>query len=219
MAQAHCINSVANLDITPSTCSHGKRNFEEASKKDSGAKGESQSLAKGHSQESLAKGNSQASLAKGQCLAKGQGLAKGQALPKEKCQPKLTAKALQKADFDGMTLDEKMEKVAEEATDKEQAAEMLKAAMSKKEHSSVWQKRQTDLKNNPEEKEALQKASHKEKGLAAALWLLSKSKPSYFQKEEKAQAGHSLKKVEEWCSWKRGGAPALPQQWQSDLAG
>ena len=130
-------------------------------------------------------------------------LPKAKALPKDKCQPKLTAKALQKADFEGMTLDEKMEKVAEEATDQEEAAEMLKAAMSKKEHSSVWQKHQTHLKSNPEEKEALQKASHKEKGLAAALWLLSKSKPAYFQKEEKAQAGHSLKKVEEWCSWKQ----------------
>ena len=121
-------------------------------------------------------------------------LPKAKALPKEKCQPRLTAKALQKADFEGMSLDEKMEKVAEEASDQEQAAEMLKAAMSKKEHSSLWQKHQTHLKNNPE---GLQKASHKEKGLAAALWLLSKSKPSYFQKEEKAQAGHALKKVEE----------------------
>ena len=87
--------------------------------------------------------------------------------------------------------------MAEEATNPEQAAEMLKAAMSKKEHSSVWQKHQTHVKNNPEDEEALQNAGHEEKGLTAALWLLSKSKPAFFQQEEKGRNSTSTSTVAE----------------------
>ena len=67
-----------------------------------------------------------------------------------------------------------MKAVAETAETEEAAAEALQKAMSKAEKNKAWSKHNTWLNHNPGEKEALQKATKAEKGLASALFLLRK---------------------------------------------
>ena len=73
-----------------------------------------------------------------------------------------------------LSLDEKIRVAAENAETEEEAASALQQSMTKAEKNRCWSKHNTHLKNHPDEKKALEKATKTEKGLAFALFLLRK---------------------------------------------
>ena len=130
---------------------------------------------------------------------------------------KLCAKNLKK--LPQMTLHEKMEAAAEEASgDEDQAAENLKKSMTAAEKQSAWTKHQTHLKHNPKEQKALQKASKHEKGIAAAKWLMQKDGKKYLTVAAKVAASQALKKAEEWMSERAILKQWSPEELQAHLA-
>ena len=167
----------------------------------------SKPLTKGQKLEALRKVKAK-NIQKNKSLKKGTsgaGSSKDKAVKKNtlKKQPlkkgKLCAKNLNK--LPQMTLHEKMEAAAEEASgDEDQAAENLKKSMTAAEKQSVWSKHQTHLKHNPKEQKALQKASKQEKGIAAAKWLMQKDGKKYLTTAAKVAASQALKKAEQWMS-------------------
>ena len=107
------------------------------------------SLAKDKNKDQKSLGKGQKSVGKDMLLGKStKPLAKGKAKAKAKAQ-QLTK----------MTLKEKIQTAAEQASDPEEAAAILKQSLSAAENGKVWSKHQTFLKHNPLEKgqfEALQ---------------------------------------------------------------
>ena len=79
---------------------------------------------------------------------------------------------MKKAEYEGLTLDEKIAKVAEEHEDPDEAASVLKKALSKVEAEAP-------LEKGPIGCQDLEGADKKEKGQAAGLWLLQKSQPFF----------------------------------------
>jgi len=103
-----------------------------------------------------------------------------------------------------MSLQEKVEAAATEAEgDPEAAASKLKESMTAKEKQSVWSKHQTWLKGHPKEAKALQKASKKEKGEAASLWLMQQQGSQYLTCSARVTQKEALKKAENWESEKQ----------------
>ena len=103
-----------------------------------------------------------------------------------------------------MSLQEKVEQAANEAEgEPEVAAAKLKESMTAKEKQSVWSKHQTWLKGHPKEAKALQKASKKEKGDAASLWLLKQQGSQYLSCSARVTQQEALKKGENWESEKQ----------------
>ena len=80
-----------------------------------------------------------------------------------------------------LSLDEKVRVIAENAETKEEAASALQQSMTKAEKNTCWSKHNTRLKNQPEEKKALENATKTEKGLASALFLLRKEGKNIYQ--------------------------------------
>ena len=118
---------------------------------------------------------------------------KKKSLEKEKG---LTKENLEK--LGSLSLEDKVKAVAETAETEEAAAEALQKAMSKAEKNKAWSKHNTWLNHNPGEKEALQKATKAEKGLASALFLLRKEGKKYLSVKSKVTAEENLQKTEEW---------------------
>lgn len=108
----------------------------------------------------------------------------------------LTKENLEK--LGSLSLEEKVKAVAETAETEEAAAEALQKAMTKAEKNKCWSKHNTWLNHNPGEKEALQKATKAEKGLASALFLLRKEGKKYLSVKSKVTAEENLQKTEEW---------------------
>ena len=103
-----------------------------------------------------------------------------------------------------MSLQEKVEAAAFEADgDPGVAASKLKANMTAKEKQSVWSKHQTWLKGNLKEAKALEKASKKEKGEAAYLWLMQQQGSQYLTCSARVTQKEALKKAENWESEKQ----------------
>ena len=110
-------------------------------------------------------------------------------------------KGLTKANLDqlgSLSLDEKVKVVAESAETEEEAASALQQSMTKAEKNRCWSKHNTHLKNHPDEKKALEKATKTEKGLASALFLLRKEGKKYLSVKSKVSAEEILQKTEEW---------------------
>ena len=108
----------------------------------------------------------------------------------------LTKENLEK--LGSLSPEDKVKAVAETAETEEAAAEALQKAMTKAEKNKAWSKHNTWLGHNPEEKEALQKATKAEKGLASALFLLRKEGKKYLSVKSKVTAEENLQKTEEW---------------------
>lgn len=108
----------------------------------------------------------------------------------------LTKENLEK--LGSLSLEDKVKAVAETAETEEAAAEALQKAMTKAEKNKAWSKHNTWLNHNPGEKEALQKATKAEKGLASALFLLRKEGKKYLSVKSKVTAEENLQKTEEW---------------------
>ena len=115
---------------------------------------------------------------------------------------KLCKKNLEK--LPEMSLQEKVEQAATEAEgEAEGAAAKLRENMTAKEKQSVWSKHQTWLKSHPKEAKALQKASKKEKGDAASLWLMKQQGSKYLSCSARVTQQEALKKAENWESEKQ----------------
>ena len=97
-----------------------------------------------------------------------------------------------------MSLAQKMQKIAEDASTPEEGALMLKDSVSKLENSKIWCKHQTYLKNNPDEKEKFDQLSKKEKGHQAALWCLQQNVPKFMHMSESLEQSATLDKRERW---------------------
>ena len=101
-----------------------------------------------------------------------------------------------------MTLDDKIEAAAKTEGTEEDKAEALKKSLSKEEHSQVWSKHQTHLKNNPLEKGEMEGLSKKEKGLKAAQWLLQTSGRKYLHVRREVEAKEAMTQKKRWASEK-----------------
>ena len=136
------------------------------------------------------------------------GLGKPKAKAKTKAQAKAKAKRdLSKANLEKlghMSLKDKVTKACEEGDSLEESAELLKKSLTKDEHSQIWGKHQTALKNASDlEKSEYEKKGKKEKGLAAAMWLLIKDGKKYMHCRRDVHAKESLKKGDKWEPWKQ----------------
>ena len=123
-------------------------------------------------------------------------LAKGKAKAKAKAKAQqLTKKSLEK--LGSMTLKEKIQTAAEQASDPEEAAAILKQSLSAAENGKVWSKHQTFLKHNPLEKGQFEALDKKSKGMAAALWLVQHdpSARGYLHTSQSVNCGGLWKKT------------------------
>lgn len=101
-----------------------------------------------------------------------------------------------------MTLDDKIEAAAKTEGTEEDKAEALKKSLSKEEHSQVWSKHQTHLKNNPLEKGEMEGLSKREKGLKAAQWLLQTAGRKYLHVRREVEAKEAMTQKKRWASEK-----------------
>lgn len=127
---------------------------------------------------------------------------KGSEKPKAKAKAKsrLTKKALEKAGE--MTLDEKVKAACEEAPDdQEAAAVVLYDKMNKNEKACAWSKHQGALRQKSQEEQAEHAAlSKKDKGLAAAAYLLEKKGKQYIAAVKKVSSSEVFKQQDTWKS-------------------
>ena len=140
---------------------------------------------------------------KSKSLAKAKAKAATSKVKKHTLKPKkLCKKNLDK--LPEMSLQEKVEQAASEAEgDPEAAAAKLKTTLNAKEKQSVWSKHQTWLKSHPKDAKALQKATKKEKGEAASLWLMKQQGAQFLSCSAKVTQEEALKKAENWESEKQ----------------
>lgn len=126
--------------------------------------------------------------------------AKKKGLPKAKvAKTKLKAKNLR--NLGKMTLDEKVQKVAESTDNVQEAAQELKGMLDKQEHSRVWSKFQTHLsKQGQAEKDEFNSAGKNQKGLLAAMHMLKSNVPKFFHLTEGLSQSSTLDKRERWLS-------------------
>jgi len=131
--------------------------------------------------------------------------AKTKVVPKtaaKKAGGKLSAKNL--AMLGKVSLDEKVKQAVEQTDTPEEAAAVLKASMSKLEASKVWGQHQTHLKNDAAAAEEHQLTEGKHaKGLAAALWFISKKNKSYQTLQQSLGSNITVQKTDAWMSEKQ----------------
>jgi hypothetical protein len=164
-------------------------------------------------------------LAKGQSLAKGSGsakktlkaapakakptLAKGKSLATGSGSTKKTLKTGSSLTKDNLaklgqvSLSDKVKAIAQAAESEEEAANLLKAALTKAEHSKVWGQHNTFLKANPEAAAEHATGDSKEKGLAAALWFVKKESKKFMNLEVSINSKNRVQKTDQWQSEKQ----------------
>lgn len=120
----------------------------------------------------------------------------------KKCgKPSLTRKNLSKLGRE--TLEEKVQRIADDCEDEEEAATRLKKDLTKVEHSRVWNKHDKHLKANPAAAAEQKDLNKKEKGLAAALWFVKQCRPKFLNLQMSLDATDRVSKVHEWMSEKQ----------------
>ena len=131
-------------------------------------------------------------------LEKPQGLEKPRGLKKPST-GKLTPKKLES--LGQLSLKEKMQQAAEQAETADSAALVLYESMSKSEKAKAWSKHQTALKRkSDEEREAHEALGKKEKGVAAAAYLLEKEGKQYMAALKKTSTSELYKQKDIWES-------------------
>ena len=133
--------------------------------------------------------------------AKAKALGKAKALEKAEAKKGLNKKNLDK--LGNMSLEEKVQAATKEGTTPEEQAIALKQSLTKDEHSQVWGRFQTYLKNNPLEKGSMEGLSKKEKGMKAAQWLMETGGKKYMHVSREVAATENLKKGNTWESEKQ----------------
>ena len=98
-----------------------------------------------------------------------------------------------------MSLKDKMKAAAEGAEDPNEAAIVLHDSMSKLEKSKAMSKHQTALKHgSKQEQAAYNDLSKKDKGIAAAAYLLEKEGKQYMTALKKVSVGEKVTKADNW---------------------
>ena len=98
-----------------------------------------------------------------------------------------------------MSLKDKMKAAAEGAEDPNEAAIVLHDSMSKLEKSKAWSKHQTALKHgSKQEQAAYNDLSKKDKGIAAAAYLLEKEGKQFMTALKKVSVGEKVTKADNW---------------------
>ena len=113
-----------------------------------------------------------------------------------------TASKLSKASLEKlgqMSLKDKMKAAAEGAEDPNEAAIVLHDSMSKLEKSKAWSKHQTALEHGSrQEQAAYNDMSKKDKGIAAAAYLLEKEGKQFMTALKKVSVGEKVTKADNW---------------------
>eukprot|EP00438_Fugacium_kawagutii_P016161 Skav224595 [mRNA] locus=scaffold2684:237171:238178:- [translate_table: standard] len=100
-----------------------------------------------------------------------------------------------------MSLKEKMEAACEQASDPEEASLVLYNSMDKNEKACAWSKHQRALKDmSPEEQEKHAALAKKDKGVAAAAYILEKTGKQYMSALKKVKTQEVVKQQDTWKS-------------------
>ena len=150
-----------------------------------------QKAAASSSKATLSKGK-KATLSKGKktTLSKG----KKTTLPKGK----LTRKNLK--NLGKLSLEEKVEKIAEETDTAEEAALVLRENIDQNERGKIWAKHQAALKHDPEAEAQHQQANKTQKGLGSLLWFVQNKSAKYLNVKATFGQTETLTKGEQWHS-------------------
>ncbi len=157
-------------------------------------------------------------LSKGKAAKGKSALAKGKAAKK----PQTTKSSLTKGRLNKMgklSLKEKVAMATEQNDTWEEAAVDLKSTLDKGEHSRIWSKHNTFLKNHPEEKGNFGGLSKKEKGISALVWFLKNEPGSKFLNVQcSVENSETLTKGEHWKSERAMLKEFTPEEFQAHLA-
>ena len=100
-----------------------------------------------------------------------------------------------------LSLQEKMANAAEQSESPEDAAIVLYKSMTKEEKAKAWSKHQTALKKKSKEERAEHEGlAKKEKGIAAAAYILEKEGRQYMVALKKASHSETAKQKDNWQS-------------------
>ena len=99
-----------------------------------------------------------------------------------------------------MSLEEKVEKIAENTDTAEEAAMVLKENISQNERGKIWAKHQAALKHDPEAEEQHQQANKTQKGLGSLLCFVQNKSAKYLNVKATFGTTETLTKGEQWHS-------------------
>ena len=150
-------------------------------------------LSKGTNKKALAKGKAK-TLPKGKKVSASSSKA---ALTKGK-KGKLTKKKLK--NLGKLSLQEKVDKIAEQTNTAEEAAMVLKENIDQNERGKIWAKHQAALKHDPEAEEQHQLANKTQKGLSSLLWFVQNKSTKYLNVKATFGTMETLTKGEQWHS-------------------
>ena len=150
-------------------------------------------LSKGTNKKALAKGTAK-TLPKGKKEAASSSKA---ALTKGK-KGKLTKNKLK--NLGKMSLEEKVEKIAEQTDTAEEAAMVLKENINQNERGKIWAKHQAALKHDPEAEAQYEQANKTQKGLGSLLWFVQNKSAKYLNVKATFGTTETLTKGEQWHS-------------------
>ena len=102
-----------------------------------------------------------------------------------------------------LSLQERVDKIANTAETPEAAAIRLRDTLTKGDKSNVWSQRQNYLKSRPDEKGEYDKLTNLEKGRAQSLWFVKKSSPKFINFEMTVKGGDRVEKGDTWKSEKQ----------------
>ena len=151
----------------------------------------------------LSKGKKAAASSNKATLSKGKKrtLPKGQKAKGKKAtlsKGKLTRKNLK--NLGKLSLEEKVEKIAEQKDSAEEAALVLKENIDQNERGRIWAKHQAALKHDPEAEQQHQVANKTQKGLSSLLWFIQNKSAKYLNVKATFGTTETLTKGEQWHS-------------------
>ena len=154
----------------------------------------------------LSKGKKAAASSNKATLSKGKKrtLPKGQKAPLSKgkkatlSKGKLTRKNLK--NLGKLSLEEKVEKIAEQTDTADEAALVLKENIDQNERGRILAKHQAALKHDPEAEQQHQVANKTQKGLSSLLWFIQNKSAKYLNVKATFGTTETLTKGEQWHS-------------------
>ena len=102
-----------------------------------------------------------------------------------------------------LSLKEKVEKITEEAETKEEAAQVLKEAISPNERGQIWSKHQIALKTDQEAQKEHSEMNKTQKGLASLLWFVENQSKKNYNATAQFGTKQTLIKGDTWKSEKQ----------------
>ena len=102
-----------------------------------------------------------------------------------------------------LSLKEKVEKITEEAETKEEAAQVLKEAISPNERGQIWSKHQIALKTDQEAQKEHSEMNKTQKGLASLLWFVENQSKKFYNATAQFGTKQTLIKGDTWKSEKQ----------------